>query len=95
MLCWPHRTNSLHLPTPQGTQQRLFAAPAIQSLCKRQCMQCVEAANDSSQCPDGNAALPQACNQGLASNGMVKSAMDTCISLFLKDTSSLRQVPGC
>jgi hypothetical protein len=82
---------------PQGTQSgnAAFKTAAIQGFCKQQCSKCVAAANDKGQCPNANAGLPSACTQGLAFNAQVKSVMNKCADMYMKDPSALRKVPGC
>jgi hypothetical protein len=81
----------------QGTQSgnSAFKMPTIQTYCKQQCSKCVAAANDKKQCPNSNSALPAACSQGLAFNAQVKSVMNKCADMYMKDPSALRKVPGC
>lgn len=80
-----------------GTQsgKSAFKMPTIQTYCKQQCSKCVAAANDKKQCPNSNSALPAACSQGLAFNAQVKSVMNKCADMYMKDPSALRKVPGC
>lgn len=88
---------NLSCAASQGVQSanKAFTTAAIQGFCKQQCSKCVAAANDKGQCPNANAGLPTACTQGLAFNAQVKSVMNKCADMYMKDPSALRKVPGC
>lgn len=76
-------------------KNRMFASAAIKGFAMQQCRACVTAANDKAQCSSGSAKMPEVCERGLQFNAMVTAVVNECVKEYVRDSSSLRRVPGC
>lgn len=76
-------------------KNRMFASAAIKGYAMQQCRACVTAANDKTQCSSASGAMPQVCARGLQFNAVVTALVNECVGEYMRDSSSLRRVPGC